>query len=90
MAEGIHFHRGLGELPGSPVVKTLPSSSGGAGLIPAQGDKIPYCLRVQKPKHETSNIATKSTKTSKMVHFKNLKNLKKKPAGVRISVYLKY
>ena len=56
------------------MVKTLPSNSGGAGLIPAQRAKIPYGLGVQKPKHKTSNIAAKSTKTSKMVHIKNKKN----------------
>ena len=29
-------------LPGGPVVKTSPSSVGGAGLIPGQGAKIPH------------------------------------------------
>ena len=28
--------------PGDPVVKTLPSNEGGAGLIPTQGAKISY------------------------------------------------
>ena len=30
------------DLPGGPVVKTLPSNAGGAGLIPGQGAKIPH------------------------------------------------
>ena len=31
-------------LPGSPVVKTLPSNAGGVGLIPGWGAKIPHAL----------------------------------------------
>ena len=31
-----------GDLPGGPVVKNLPCSSGGVGLIPGQGTKIPH------------------------------------------------
>ena len=31
--------KGFWDFPGSPVVKTLPSSSGGEGLIPDQGGK---------------------------------------------------
>ena len=35
--------RGLhGDLPGSPVVKTLPSSAGGVGSIPAWETKTPH------------------------------------------------
>ena len=30
------------DFPGSPMVKTLPSNAGGAGLIPGQGTKIPH------------------------------------------------
>ena len=30
------------DLPGSPVVKTLPSNAGGAGSIPGQGTKVPH------------------------------------------------
>ena len=33
---------GMGNCPSDPVVKTLPSSAGDAGLIPDQEDKIPY------------------------------------------------
>ena len=31
-----------GDFPSGPVVKTLPSSAGGMGLIPDQGTKIPH------------------------------------------------
>ena len=35
----------LGDFPGRPVVKTLPSNAGDAGLIPSQGIKIPRAPR---------------------------------------------
>ena len=31
----------LRDFPGSPVVKPLPSTAGGVGLIPSEGAKIP-------------------------------------------------
>ena len=37
-------HRIKGDFPGSPVVKTLPSSAGGVSSIPGRGAKIPICL----------------------------------------------
>ena len=59
------------------MVKTLPSSAGGAGLIPGQRAKIPHVpVPKQKQKQEKnkkqsrSNIITNSTKTLKMVHIK--------------------
>ena len=33
-----------GDVPGGPVVKTLPSNTGGVGSIPGQGPKIPHAL----------------------------------------------
>ena len=36
--------------PGGPVVRTLPSNAGGAGLIPGRGAKIPHAL---PPKNKT-------------------------------------
>ena len=36
------------DLPGGPVIKTLPSS--------AEGAKIPTCLTARKPKHKTEAI----------------------------------
>ena len=32
----------VGDFPGSPVVRTLPSNAGGVGLILGQGVKIPH------------------------------------------------
>ena len=33
-----------GDVPGGPVVKTLPSNTGIVGSIPGQGPKIPHAL----------------------------------------------
>ena len=38
------------DFPGSPVVKTSPSNTAGAGLIPGRGAKIPYGLWLKKKK----------------------------------------
>ena len=54
MAEGIPFERGLGELPGSLVVKTLPSNAGDVGSIPGWGDKIPHASGAKKTKTEAA------------------------------------
>ena len=44
------------DFPGSPVVKTSPSNTAGAGLIPGQGAKIPYGLWLKKKKqNKTEN-----------------------------------
>ena len=42
----------LGDFPGGPVVKTLPSTARGVGLIPGRGGggaKIPHVTRAKKP-----------------------------------------
>ena len=44
------------DFPGSPVVKTLPSNAGGAGLIPGGGSEIPRALRPTKPKHKIEAV----------------------------------
>ena len=45
------YHTTLWDYPDSPVVKTLTSNSGGAGLIPGQGTEIPHAVqRGQKKK----------------------------------------
>ena len=53
-----------GDFPGCPVVETLPCNAGAAGLIPAQGAKIPHASR---PKNQNiknrSNIVTNSIKS---------------------------
>ena len=38
------------DFPGGPVVKTLPSSAGGAGLIPGQGARVPHASWPKKKK----------------------------------------
>ena len=50
------------DFPGDPVVNTLPSNAGGAGLIPNQGAVILHALG---PKHQNikkSNVVTNSMK----------------------------
>ena len=44
------------DLPGGPVVKTSPSSAGGAGSIPGRGARIPHASGPRKPKHKTEAI----------------------------------
>ena len=39
----------LGDFPGGPVVKDLPSNAENVSLIPGQGTKIPTCHRATKP-----------------------------------------
>ena len=56
--------------PGGLVVKTLPSSVGGAGLIPGQGAKTPHASWPKKKKKPNKpqnriNIVTNSIKTKK-------------------------
>ena len=41
-----------GDFPGSPVVKTLPSNVGSAGLIPGWGNKITHDSWPKKLKHK--------------------------------------
>ena len=54
-----------GAFPGSSVVKTLPSSFGGACSVPDVGAENPH-TSCGKPEHkQQSNIVTNSTKTLK-------------------------
>ena len=64
------------DLPGCPVVRTLPSTARGAGSIPGWRTKIPHACR-QKAKHKTSNIVTNSVKTLNS-HQQILKEKKEK------------
>ena len=41
---------------GGPVVKSLPSNTRGAGLIPGRGAKITYASQVRKLRHEIETI----------------------------------
>ena len=64
------------DFPGGPVVKTLPSSAGGAGSIPGGGAKIPHA---SQPK--THNVKQKQYCNKFNKDFKNgphQKNIKKK------------
>ena len=52
-------------LPGSPVVKTLLSDTGGAGLFPGQGairSHVPHSQKTET--YSRSRMATNSLKTS--------------------------
>ena len=40
------------DLPGGPVVGTLPSNEGGVGSIPGQGAGILRASWIKKPEHE--------------------------------------
>ena len=47
----------LGDFPGGPVVKTLPSNARGVGLIPGRGGgEDPTCDPGQKTKHKMEVI----------------------------------
>ena len=44
------------DVPGGPVVKTLPFNTGGVGLIPVPEDKISHASKPEEPKHKTEAI----------------------------------
>ena len=64
----------LRDLPGGPVVKTLPFNAGSVGSISGQGVKIPHALGSKKPNIKQKQFVTNSIKTLKMVHIKKKKN----------------
>ena len=66
------------DFPGGPVVKTSPSSAGGAGSIPGRGAKIPHASWPKNQNIKQKQCCNKFNKTLKMVHIKKKKNLKKK------------
>ena len=45
--------RALGDFPGGPVVRTLPSNIRSCGFDPWLGSEDPTCLVAKKSKHET-------------------------------------
>ena len=63
----------LGDFPGGPVVKTLPSDAGGAGSIPGRGARIP---RASRP--ENQNMKQKQCCNKFNEDFKNGPHKKKK------------
>ena len=73
MAEGIPFERGLGELPGSPVVKTLPSNAGDVGSVSGWGAKTPHAMWPQNQiikQKQYCNKFNKVKKKKKVIHIK--------------------
>ena len=63
----------LRDFPGGPVVKTLPSNAGCAGLIPGQGAKIPHAWRPRNQHIKQKQYCNKLNK-----NFKNGPHPKKK------------
>ena len=49
------YETNLRDFPGGPVVKTLPSSASGEGLIPGWGVKIPHALGSKTPNIKKKN-----------------------------------
>ena len=45
------------DFPGGPVVKNPPCNAGDAGLIPAQGTKIPHAVGQPSPHATTTELA---------------------------------
>ena len=63
----------LEDVPGSPMIKTLPARAGGTGLIPGRAAKSPLASQLKNQNiNNRSNIVTNSMKTFKMVHNKNI------------------
>ena len=61
------------DFPGGPVVKTSPSSAGGAGSIPGQGAKIPHASQPGNQKVKQKQYCNKFNKDFKNgPHQKNL------------------
>ena len=70
-------NRHLGDFPGGPVVKTLPSNAGGAGSIPGGRAKIPHASRPKKQNIKQKQHCNKFNKDFKSgPHQKNLKKKK--------------
>ena len=67
----VTFKKAHWDFPSHPVVGTLPSSTGGAGSIPGQGDSRPK--KKKKPKNpnlKKMQYCHKFNKDLKMVHIK--------------------
>ena len=50
------FKKQKEDIPSSPLVKTLPSIAGGAGLIRDREANIPHTLQPKKTKHKTEAV----------------------------------
>ena len=56
----------MGDSPGGPVVKTLPSNAGGAGLIPSWGAEIPHDSRPKNQNIKQEQYCNKFNKDFKI------------------------
>ena len=63
-------NHGIGEFPGIPMNKTLPSSVGGTGSILGLQTKNPYSSRPKNQNIKEKQCVKKSMKTLKMVDIK--------------------
>ena len=53
----LNIQKDIQDFPGGPVVKSLPSSAGDAGLIPGRGTKILHVAAI-KPMHSNYWVHT--------------------------------
>ena len=65
------------DFPGIPVVKTLPSSAGGAGSIPGQRAKIPRALQPKNQNGKQKQYCNKFNKDLKIGLHQKKKSIKK-------------
>ena len=65
----------LRDFPGGPVIKTLPSSAGGAGSIPGQGTKIPHALRSKNGNTKQKQYCNKFNKGLKNGPHQKIKHV---------------
>ena len=74
----VDFDQKHRDFPGGPVVKTSPSSAGGAGLIPGPGAKIPHASRPKNQNIKQKQYCNKFNKA-----FKNGPHTQKKEHTVK-------
>ena len=58
------------------MVKTLPSNTGGVGVIPGQGAQIPHALQPKNQNIKQKQYCNKFNRLSKWSSFLHLENLK--------------
>ena len=71
------------------MVKTLPSTAGGVGLILGQAARIPHASWSKKQNMEVKHYCNRFNKDLKMIHIKNLKKKKTvRSTNLRVVVLL--
>ena len=75
--EGLLSGRKCRDIPGGPVVQTLPSNAGGRVQSLARGLRSHMLAAKTQNIKNRSNIITNSIKTFKMVHIKKMKHTMK-------------